>query len=251
MRIVVLIKQVPDMNAVKIDRATGKPTLDGQRVVSSFDEYAIEAGLRLKEQHEGEVTVVCAGPPSVKDAITRALAMGVDKAVQIALPNANEIDTLTLATVLVVEIGKLEPDVVLTGQNSDDYQTGHLGPQIAELLGIPHLSSVTKIDSVENEFSVQRDTEDGKQVVTVSTPLLLMAMTGLNEPRLPSIKGMMAAKRKPVEQVTADLPSAAPSLSWSEPFVPERTVTGTVVQGVAPSEAAKQLVTWLKEQKLL
>lgn len=251
MQIVVLIKQVPDMNAVKIDRATGKPNLGGQQVVSSFDEYAVEAALQLKEQHGGEVTVVSAGGPSVKDAITRTLAMGVDTAVQIALPGNNDFDTLALATVLATEVAKLSPDIVLTGQNSDDYQAGHVGPQLAELLGMPHLSSVTHIEAADGELTVQRDTEDGKQVVTVSTPVLLMAMTGLNEPRLPSIKGMMSAKRKPVEQVTPEAPAQSDRISWSDPFVPERSVTGTIVQGVPAPEAAKQLVGWLKEQKLL
>jgi electron transfer flavoprotein beta subunit len=252
MQIVVLIKQVPDMNAVKIDRATGKPTLGGQQVVSSFDEYAVEAALQLKEQHGGEVTVVSAGGPSVKEVTTRALAMGVDKAVQITLPESNDLDTLALATVLAAEVKKLSPDVVLTGQNSDDSQTGHVGPQLAELLAMPHLSSVTQVEGGDGgELSVQRDTEDGKQVVAVAAPVLLMAMTGLNEPRLPSIKGMMAAKRKPVEQVTAEVPDSPSRISWSEPFVPERTVTGTIVQGVPAPEAAKQLVGWLKEQKLL
>jgi electron transfer flavoprotein beta subunit len=251
MRIVVLIKQVPDMNAVKVDRTTGKPTMTGQQVVSSFDEYAVEAALQLKEQHGGEITVLSAGGPSVKDATTRALAMGVDRAVQIALPEYNDLDTLALATVLSSEVAKLAPDIVLTGQNSDDYQTGHVGPQLAELLGMPHLSSVTHIEGNESELTVQRDTEDGKQVVTVSTPVLLMAMTGLNEPRLPSIKGMMAAKRKPVEQVSPEPQERNNRLSWSEPFVPERSAAGTIVQGVPAPEAARQLVGWLKEQKLL
>ncbi len=251
MQIVVLIKQVPDMNAVKIDRSTGKPVLGDQKVVSSFDEYAVEAALRLKEIHGGEVTVVSAGGPSVKDVITRALAMGVDKAVQIAVPAADELDSLALASILAEEVRKLAPDVVLVGQNSDDFHTGHIGPQLAELLGMPHISSVTRIDGDEGAFTVQRDSEDGKQVVAASPPVLLMAMTGLNAPRLPSIKGMMAAKRKPVEQVAATVPAAPRRLAWGEPYVPERTVTGTMVQGVPAGDAAKQLVGWLKEQKLL
>ncbi|MDQ4099368.1 MAG: electron transfer flavoprotein subunit beta/FixA family protein [Chloroflexota bacterium] len=251
MQIVVLIKQVPDMNAVKIDRTSGKPVLGDQKVVSSFDEYAVEAALQLKEQRGGEVTVVSAGGPSVKDAITRALAMGADKAVQITLPERDDVDTLALASILADEVRKLAPDVVLVGQNSDDSHTGHIGPQLAELLGMPHLSSVTRVEGEDGAFRVQRDTEDGKQVVAASPPVLLMAMTGLNEPRLPSIKGMMAAKRKPVEQVTATAPSSPRRLLWGEPFIPERTVTGTIVQGLPPADAAKQLVGWLKEQKLL
>src|SRR3712207_1981368 len=98
--VVALIKQVPDMNAVKIDRATGKPILSGQNVVSSFDEYAIEEALRLKEAHGGEVIVVSAGPPSARDAITRALAMGADRGVLIEVDDVNALDTLAVARLL-------------------------------------------------------------------------------------------------------------------------------------------------------
>ena len=106
MKIAVLVKQTPDMNAVKIDRATGKPILSGQNVVSSYDEYAIEEALQLRDAHGGEVIVVSAGPASVKDAITRALAMGADRGIQIDLADPNQFDTLALAGILA---GQLRP----------------------------------------------------------------------------------------------------------------------------------------------
>lgn len=249
--IVVLIKQVPDMNAVKIDRATGKPILSGQSVISSFDEYAIEEALRLKEAHGGEVIVVSAGPPSVKDAITRALAMGADRGILIQVDDINALDTLAVAGLLAEPIRTLAYDILLLGQNSDDYVTGQVGSQLAELLGLPQVSSVTKVEANGDSLTLHRDTEDGKQVVDVATPVVLLAMTGLNEPRYPSLKGIMAAKRKPIEQITAAAPIANGRLTWGEPFVPDRTVTGTIVQDVQPAEAAKQLVGWLKEQKLI
>jgi electron transfer flavoprotein beta subunit len=249
--IVVLIKQVPDMNAVKIDRATGKPILSGQNVVSSFDEYAIEEALRLKEAHGGEVIVVSAGPPSAKDAITRALAMGADRGVLIGVDDVNGLDTLAVARLLADQLRDMTYDIVLLGQNSDDYATGQVGPQVAELLGLPQVSSVTKVEADGDALTLHRDTEDGRQVVEVSPPVVLLAMTGLNEPRYPSLKGIMAAKRKPIKQVAASAPADDARLSWGEPFVPERTVTGTIVQDVPPAEAAKQLVGWLKEQKLI
>ncbi len=251
MHIVVLVKQVPDLNTLKIDHATGKPVFSGQKATSSFDEYAVEEALRLKEKAGGEVTIVSAGPPTVKEVITRALAMGVDKAVQVTLPDPNALDTLAVAQVLTGELQKLSPDVVLAGQTSDDEQTGQVGPQVAELLGWPHVSAVTEIEADGEALKIQRDTEDGKQIVSVAPPVVLLALTGQNTPRLPSIKGMMAAKRKPVEQVEATVPKTKSRISWSEPKSPERSATGTIVQDVPPAEAAKQLVGWLKENKLL
>lgn len=247
----VLIKQVPDMNAVKIDRAAGKPVLSGQLVVSSFDEYAIEEAIRLKDDHGGEVTVVCAGPVSAKDAITRALAMGADKGVHLLVSDTSGVDTLALSTALAGHLKKTDYDLILLGQNSDDSTTGHVGPQVAELLGLPHVSSVTKVTVVERHLTVARDTEDGKQTVELALPAVLLAMTGLNEPHYPSLKGIMAAKKKPIEQSPLELTPVPDRVTWSAPFVPERAVQGTVLQDVAPADAAKQLVIWLKARKLV
>ncbi|MDQ3044864.1 MAG: electron transfer flavoprotein subunit beta/FixA family protein [Chloroflexota bacterium] len=250
--IAVLIKQVPDMGAVKIDRSTGKPTMSGQNVVSSFDEYAIEAAIQLRDANEGEVTVVCAGPASAKDAVTRALAMGADCGMHLLIERPNELDTLEMAGILSESLKGTEFDLILTGQNSDDYTTGHVGPQVAELLGLPHISSVTKIEIEGRQLALHRDTEDGVQHVDVTMPALVMAMTGLNTPRYPSIKGMMAAKKKPVEQTTSvNAERASERISWGEPIVPERIVSGTVLQDKPPAEAAQALVAWLKENRLI
>jgi electron transfer flavoprotein beta subunit len=249
--IVVLVKQVPDMNAVRVDRATGKAVLSGQNVVSSFDEYAIEAALQLKEHHGGEVTVISAGPASVRDAVTRALAMGADRGVILPVDGVAELDTLALAEILAAHLKKMTFDVILCGQNSDDSATGHVGPQVAELLDLPQVSSVTKLEADGNRLTLHRDTEEGQQVVEVETPVLLMAMTGLNEPRYPSLKGIMAAKKKPVDQGSATDSSANARASWSDPVAPERTSGGVMVQDLPPAEAAQRLVAWLKEQKLI
>lgn len=249
--IVVLVKQVPDMNAVRIDKQSGHVTLSDQRVVSSYDEYAIEEALLLKEAHGGEVTVIAAGPPAVKDVITRALAMGADRGELIELPNVAELDTLALARVLVAQIAKLSYDLVLVGQNSDDYESGQVGPQVAELLNLPMVSSVMDLQVVGERLVLKRDVEDGSQTVEAPLPALLMAITGLNEPRYPSLKGIMAAKKKPLDVVGAGPGDASSRLTWSEPEAPERVMTGVIVQDVPAAEAAQQLVAWLREHKLV
>jgi electron transfer flavoprotein beta subunit len=249
--IVVLIKQVPDMNAVRIDRATGRPVLSGQNVISSYDEYAIEEALRLKEQHGGEVIALTAGPASVKDAISRALAMGADRGVIIPIDKPNALDTLAVAEIIANQLKTMSYDIVLTGQISDDNAAGQVGAQVAELLGIPQVGSITKVEANGETLTVGRDTEDGRQTIEVKTPVLLMAQVGLNEPRYPSLKGIMAAKKKPVDQVAVAAVDGGNRISWGEPYVPERDTTGVILQDVPVAEAARQLVGWLREQKLI
>lgn len=250
LNIVVLIKQVPDMNAVRIDKGTGRALLSDQRVISSYDAYAIEEALRLKERHGGEVTVISAGPPSVKDALTRALAMGADQAVLVQLADVNELDTLAVARVLAEQVQHIPYDLILAGQSSDDYESGQVPPHVAELLNLPMISSVMGLDIEGERLILRRDVEDGSQTVEAPMPALLMAITGLNEPRYPSLKGIMAAKKKPLDLVEAGL--VEPSrLSWTEPEAAERTTSGVILQDLPAAEAAQRLVGWLREQKLI
>ena len=247
---VVLIKQVPDINAVKIDRLSGQPVLSGQSVISSYDSHAIEAGLRLRdEQGGGEVIVVSAGPASAKDAITRALAMGADRGIQITLPDA-AIDSLATARLLAEAVRGLDFDLILAGQAADDNETGQVGPQVAELLDLPLISSVIELEVTGDRLMATRDTEDGHQTIESELPAVLLTSSGLNEPRYPSLKGIMAAKKKPVEQIAATT-DGTERMHWSAPYVPERTISGTVVQDVPATEAATQLVAWLREQKII
>ena len=239
------------MNAVKTDRATGKPVFSGQHVVGSYDEYAIEEALRLKERFGGEVVAVSAGPPSAKDVITRALSMGADRGVLIDLPGVNDLDTLAVARVLADQLRGVSFDLVIAGQTADDYESGQVGPQVAELLGLPLVSSVVELWIEGNKLVAKRDMEDGHQTVESELPALLLASTGPHLPRYPSLKGIMGAKRKPLDRVEANAEPLGDRIRWDEPFVPERTLTGTILQDVPPAEAAKQLVAWLREQKLV
>ncbi|MBA2754470.1 MAG: electron transfer flavoprotein subunit beta/FixA family protein [Chloroflexia bacterium] len=250
MNIVVLVKQVPDMNAVRIDKGTGQPILSDQRVISSYDEYAVEEALRIKEREGGDVTVICAGPAKVKDALTRALAMGADRAILVAIDDPDGLDTLGLARALADQIATAPFDLVIAGQNSDDYESGQVGPHLAELLDLPLVSSIKELTFEGTTLVAKRDVEDGTQTVATELPALVMAITGLNEPRYPSLKGIMAAKKKPLETVTAAVSGPA-RLAWTAPVAPERQVAGVLVQDVPAGEAADRLVSWLGEHKLL
>jgi electron transfer flavoprotein beta subunit len=176
--------------------------------------------------------------------------MGADKAILVSVDNPDTLDSLALAKILADVVEPLAPDIVLTGQMSDDFGSGEVGPQVAERLGLPQVSSATSVEISGSVLTILRDTEDGKQEVEVQTPVLIMAMTGLNEPRYPSLKGIMAAKKKPLETVAATAAHASRT-AWSAPYVQERPAGGVIVQDVSPAEAAGQLVAWLRENKLV
>ena len=246
----VLIKQVPDMNAVRIDQATGRIVPSAQLVMSSYDEYAVEAALRIKETFEGEVIAVTAGPASARDVITRALAMGANRGIHVEVSDLNATDTLGLATILADAIRPLACDLVITGQTSDDFETGQVGAQVAQLLDMPVISNVVDIRIDEGGMLVRRDMEDGYQLVRSPLPAVLLSSTGLDQPRLPSLKGIMAAKKKPIESITAQA-STSDRIVWDPPYIPAKSVSGTIVQDVPAVEAAKELVRWLRDQKLI
>lgn len=250
MTIVVLVKQVPDMNAVRIDAATGTARMSG-KAMNSYDAYAVQHALRLKEGLGGEIVAVTAGPATARDALTRALAMGADRGVHIELDDQVQRDSLDVAAVFAEAIRPLDASVVLCGQQSDDVGSGQVGLQLAELLGMPHVSSVMAVSGEGGTVRVQRDSEGGYQQVTAPTPVVLMSGSSTEDPIYPSIKGMMAAKRKPVDKVTAAPRSGSPRVSWSEPKAPQREATGIIVQGESAQDAAKKLVAWLKENKLV
>jgi electron transfer flavoprotein beta subunit len=247
--IAVLIKQVPDMNAVRVNKTTGRIELSAQLGISSYDAYAIEAALRLKEAFGGEVVAIAAGPASARDVLTRALAMGADRGIHLELPDVNATDTLGIARLLADSVRPLGCHLVFAGQTSDDLEAGQVGAQVAELLGFPVISNAVTVELDGNGLTVRRDMEDGFQTVRGTLPAVLLSSTGLDEPRLPSLKGIMSAKSKPIESAPASVPERR--LTWEAPYVPARTVTGTIVQDVSAADAAKQLVAWLREQKLV
>lgn len=250
LNIVVLIKHVPDMNAARVDRATGRVVTGAQMGISSYDRYGIEAALRLKEAFGGEIVVVCAGPAVAKDGISRALAMGADRGLHLEVAQPNDLDTLTIAQELANALSGQSWDLIIAGQMSDDLEDGQVGAQVAELLDMPVISNVVKIEREGDRLLIQRDMEDGYQTVRAQLPVVVLASTGLDEPRVASVKGIMAAKKKPVETVAVNR-EPGERLTWDEPLVPPRTVGGAIVQDVPAAEAAAQLIAWLQEQKLV
>jgi len=198
-RIVVLIKQVPDTTEVRIDRETNTLVREGvPSIINPFDTYAIEEALRIREASgEATVTVMSMGPPQVEDSLREALALGVDEAVLLSDRAFAGSDTWSTSYTLAAGIRKLPGyDVILCGKQAIDGDTAQVGPGVARLLGIPQVTYVRKL-SIEDGgvATAERMMEDGYDVIRAPLPALFTVVKEINEPRLPSLKGKMKAKK--------------------------------------------------------
>jgi electron transfer flavoprotein beta subunit len=202
LNIVVCTKHIPDPNV--------PPELDGNRlkregvqgVLDPGDEFGIEAGLQLKEAHGGEVTLVSMGPGRALEAIRRGLSMGADKGVLVTDDALEGADALATAKVLAGAIRRSDFDVVIAGVESTDGYTGTMPATLAELLGVPQVTFVKRFESTEDGvMKVDRQTADGYDVIECPLPAVVTVTAGVNEPRYASFKGIMAAKKKPVEEL--------------------------------------------------
>jgi electron transfer flavoprotein beta subunit len=204
MNIVVLVKQVPDTWAERrltdSDKTLDRASVDA--VMNEIDEYAVEEGLRLKEAHGGEVTILTMGPAKATETIRKALSMGADKAVHVsddALAGSCAIQT---AQALAAALGTLEWDLVVAGSESTDARMSVLAALLSEALGVPQLTGARKVTVEDATITIERQREDGYDVVQGSTPAVVSVVEKINEPRYPSFKGIMAAKSKPVTTVS-------------------------------------------------
>jgi len=203
MKIAVCVNHVPDTEA-KIKVGPDGLTIDRAGVnfmLSPYDEFAIEEALRIREKFKGDVTAISLGPDQHKETLRKALAMGVDKAVLLKDPGIR--DSYGVASALADELKAMTPDIILMGKQSIDYDDAQVGGLVAELLGVPSVSVVVKMDIAEGHAVCEREIEGGHEVVEVRLPAVFLAQKGLNEPRYPSLKGIMAAKSKPIEEKPA------------------------------------------------
>ena len=201
MDIVVCVKQVVDTEAEKrLDPATWCLDRSVNCILNPYDEYAVEEALLIKEVAGGQVTVLCMGPDDATDAVRKALAMGADEAVLVSDPALAGSDAQATATVLAAAIKTVPCDLVLFGCRSTDGETGAVPAAVAELLGRPLLSSLSKVEVDGAALRVHRETDEGYVAYTCPTPAVISVVKGINEPRYPSMKGIMTAKKKPVAQ---------------------------------------------------
>jgi electron transfer flavoprotein beta subunit len=207
--IVVLVKQVPDTYSERKLNGTDH-TLDRESadaVLDEINEKAVEEALKIKEAGEGEVTVISVGPDRATDAIRKALSLGADKAIHVSDEALHGSDAIATAKVLAAAIGKVEGfDLVIAGNESSDGRGGAIPAILAELLGLPQVTYVRELTVDGTTIKATRETEDGLAHLEASLPAIVSVGEKINEPRYPSFKGIMAAKKKPVEKFTiADL----------------------------------------------
>jgi electron transfer flavoprotein beta subunit len=219
-------------------------------VINPYDEFAIEEALKLKEKFGGEVTVVSVGGDKTDTSIRTALAMGCDKAVRINDPALADADEWAVAEALAKAVSALPYDIILSGRIAVDDGSSQVAVRTADALGIPSVSSILKLDIDGDKATVTREIDGGTEVIEVTLPVVLTAQKGLNEPRLPSMKGIMGAKKKEIAvKSLADIGAEALSAKMRAPkySLPSPRKGGKVIPGEA-ADAAKELARLLREE---
>ncbi len=254
MNILVALKQVPDTDSAITPREGGIDESALKWVINPYDEFALEEALLCKDRDSSvQVFVASVGPARVQESLRAALALGADEAYHIDAP-AN-LDALPTARLLAALAGKLEADLVLAGQRGIDFDRGQTGPMIAELLERPHAGVVlaTEWAADLSSVTVDREVEGGIEKMHLALPAVLTAQKGLNEPRLPSLKGKMAARKKSIATLTpsdlgvgeSDLAAMEETVSLARP--PERPA-GRIIEGETVEEKVDALLTALRNE---
>lgn len=245
MKIIVCVRRVPD-TATKVKIASDGKTIDPSGVeyaINPYEEYAVEEAARLKEKHGGEATMIMLTPSDAPTLIVKTLALGLDKAIHLKVEQLPP-DPLVTAKALAAEIKNHPFDILLFGKKGVDDEQQQVGPMVAELLDIPCITQVVKIEISNGKCIAQREVEGGQQVVEASLPVALTAEKDLNVPRYASLKDLLAARKKPIEIKEPTL--TGPSMEIAELKYPQERKVGRIVgKGV---EAIPELVRLLREE---
>ncbi len=258
MNIIVCIKQVPDTAEVRINPETNTLIRDGvPSIINPYDTHALEAGLQIKERVGGKVTVITMGPPQAETALREALSMGADDALLLTDKAFAGSDTWATSYTLAKAVEKLGADIILCGKQAIDGDTAQVGPEMAEFLNIPHIAYIRKIEEVKaDSIRVQRLMDEGYDIVESSLPVLLTVVKELNEPRLPSLKGKMAAKKAEIKKMgPADLGADENNLGLKGSptqvkniFAPEAKKDRKMLEGT-PEQQVDRLIQELRRLK--
>ncbi|QNG61009.1 electron transfer flavoprotein subunit beta/FixA family protein [Bacillus sp. PAMC26568] len=253
MNIYVIMKKTFDTEE-KITLQNGKINEDGAEfIINPYDEYAIEEAIQIRDANSGEVTVVTIGGEESEKELRTALAMGCDKAVLINTEDDLEDgDQYTTSKILAEYFKDKDADLILGGNVAIDGGSGQVGPRLAELLNIPYVTTITKLEIEGNKAAVVRDVEGDSEVIETTLPLLATAQQGLNEPRYPSLPGIMKAKKKPLEELELDdldleEEDVEPKTKTIEIYMPPKKEAGKVLQGDLDAQV-KELVSLLRNE---
>jgi len=261
MNIVVCLKQVPGTTDVKIDPETNALVRQGiKNIMNPLDTYALEEGIRIKEQYGGKVMVISMGPPQAEEMLKEAISLGADEAILLSDSAFAGADTWATAYTLTRAINKLEQyDIIICGRQTLDGDTGQVGPELAEMLGIPFVAYVSQIEEIaDGQMRVHRMIEDGHEIIQTPIPALITVVKEINVPRLPSLRGITRSQSATIPVWTAQELGVDPSrvgLAGSftrviKVFSPQRACQAEIFQGELESQV-ERLVGKLKDARLI
>lgn len=261
MKIIVCIKQVPETTSVKIDPETHTLIREGVKsIINPFDMNAIETALQIKEHHSGQVIAISMGPPQAEEALREAISLGVDDAILLcdkAFAGADTLATSYTLSMGIKKIGKF--DLIICGKQSIDGDTAQVGPELAEYLDIPQICWVRKIIEIKDHtLRVERVLEDGYEVVETQLPALLTVGREINEPRLPSLRGKLIAKKKEISIwgtqelgiSPKDVGLAGSPTQVIRTFTPTSRIERKILQGEVRN-IVKELITELRQKNII
>ncbi|MEW9500613.1 electron transfer flavoprotein subunit beta/FixA family protein [Jeotgalibacillus marinus] len=257
MDIYVLMKRTFDTEE-KISISGGKIADDeAEFIINPYDEYAIEEAIQLRDEHGGEVTVVSVGSDEAEKQLRTALAMGADKAVLINIEDdVEESDQFTTARILAEYLKDKEANLIIGGNVAIDGGSGQVGPRVAEQLNIPYVTTITSINIEGETVTIVRDVEGDSETIETSLPLLVTAQQGLNDPRYPSLPGIMKAKKKPLDEIELDdleleEDDVESKTKTIEIYLPPKKEAGRVLEGDIDTQVKELIDLLRKEAKVI
>jgi len=261
-KVIVCIKQVPDPEHAKMDEKSGTVVREGvELMINPFDLYAVEEGLRLKEKMGGEVVAISMGPPQAEKALREVIGMGVDEGILLTSRDFAGADTWATSYTLAKACEKVgEYDLIICGKQAIDGDTAQVGPGVAAQLGIPQMTFVRKIDEIsEDKIKAERLVEDGYEVISSPLPLLITVVKEINEPRLPTLRGRLNAKKAVItkwgpEDITVEKDkigmNGSPTMV-DEIYTPDLSKNGKIFNIDQLEEAAEEIIKKQKEMGLI
>jgi electron transfer flavoprotein beta subunit len=258
MKIIVCVKEVPD-TAVALKIRDGISEIETENVpwvINPYDEYAVEEALRIKEKFGGDITVITFGSDRADSFLKSCIALGSDRAIRITDKSVKDRDSLVISKILAKAIKNMEYDIIICGKESVDYGYTQTGQAIAEILQIPCIYAIKKLDISHStkEAVCHREIEGGAEVVKCSLPAVFTAQKGLNVPRYASLSGIMKAKKTKIEILEPDKIGLAydlkPKIKVANLSYPPARPEGKIIQGILP-DTVKELVKNLQEKRLI
>jgi electron transfer flavoprotein beta subunit len=262
-KICVLVKEVPDAAVHKrLDPSTGRMDRSGEKNLNPYDTHAIEAAMQIKEGGAvpvEEVVAVTMGPETAVRALHKAVSLGADRSVHLTDAALAGSDVAATGYALAKALEREKPDLVLLGQQSDDGECYTIGAVVAEHLGMPSLTQVIQLDVEEGKLRCERQAEYGYDTVSIELPAVISVGDAINEPRYPSLKAIMGAKKKPLDTVSAaDVAIDASKVGgdnsgaqWVALKPPPEKAGGTIIEDEDTNETVEKIIAWLEERKLL